>query len=105
MGKCKHYHEVSYRGNIYDPVIHVPIPQTLTHGACIKKDNERCECDGEESRCDYFPKIRAREKIGCETCRYFDDSDDACRLKNCHRAFNKAELENKDFVTDAWAKK
>ena len=39
---------------------------------------------------------------GCENCKHFREDEETCRLKNCHRAYSRLELENKDIVTDAW---
>ncbi len=45
------------------------------------------------------------EKIkSCANCKRRDDIS-TCKLLNCHRAFTHAELENKDYVTDAWSRR
>lgn len=40
----------------------------------------------------------------CGNCKRKGDDVSACKLLNCHRAYGQKELENKDFVTDAWEK-
>lgn len=42
------------------------------------------------------------EPRGCTTCKRYGDDVSACKLLNCHRAYGQKELENKDYVTDAW---
>lgn len=102
MDKCDKYHQVSGRGYRYDPATGRPIPYANEYGVCFgTKTRERCDCDGDTSRCDFYPEKRKAGR-GCGNCRRYKDDVDTCRLLNCHRAYGQKELENKDFVTDAW---
>lgn len=49
-------------------------------------------------------KENTTEARGCITCKRYGDDVSVCKLLNCHRAYGQKELENKDFVTDAWEK-
>lgn len=101
MSKCEHYYTTECGGYILSPAAGKPIPQICVHGACSRA-NKRCECDGEQSRCDYYSEVKKGASAkGCATCKHLG-CDEVCRLRNCHRIFTKAELENKDFVSDAW---
>ena len=108
MGKCDCYHVTEGRGYRYDTVTGKPIPHTYEYGICLgTKERERCSCDGDEVRCDFYPQKRKKaegEEIHCRTCKHFYNMAVECRMRNCHRAFSARELENKDFVTDAWEK-
>ncbi len=42
------------------------------------------------------------EPRGCMSCKRYGDDVSTCKLLNCHRAYGQKELENKDYVTDAW---
>ena len=103
MGKCRYYHIATvcaYRMGEDGK----PIPHKFETGRCaIAPIDPRCECDGDEARCDFYPEIRkeAGREISCATCKHWEH-DEECRLRNCHRAFTKDELEDKTFVTDAW---
>lgn len=99
MAICKFYRIAEGRSFRYDPEANVPLPYHFTYGVCVKeKECDRCYCDGNEKSCDY-------ENHDCGDCKYFDEPDEVCRSKKCHRAYTCSEIESMDVVTDAWEKR
>lgn len=110
MSKCDCYHVADGRGYKYDQDTGKPIPYAYKHGVCLgTKEREDCKCEGDTARCDFYPHKRNENKNtdvtkGCFTCKRYREDVSVCKLLNCHRAYGQKELENKDFVTDAWEK-
>jgi hypothetical protein len=104
MEQCDKYRVIQRRCFKIDPLSGKPRPYSYEEGVCLgTKELEVCGCDGDESRCDFYPEKRAKAVVRhCSNCKHFYNYAVECRLLNCYRAFSRQELEDKTFVTDAW---
>lgn len=61
--RCDCYHIESKRRYTYHPITKDPIRHDITVGVCwgTKEINE-CSCDGDRSKCDFYPEVREKAK-------------------------------------------
>ena len=62
MNKCSSYHERTERKYIFNPFTGEPAGSYLrTYGVCYgTKECEACSCDGDETRCSFYPEKREK---------------------------------------------
>ena len=65
---CSHYRIESKTRYVYHPITGQPIKQNGTVGVCWgTKEIDECSCDGDRSKCSFYPKIREKARFN-EDC-------------------------------------
>ena len=63
MNKCKCYHTQNKLRYTYNPITGSPIPHDIEVGVCWgTRECDECRCEGDETKCDFYPEIRAKAK-------------------------------------------
>lgn len=61
--KCDCYRIESKRQYTYHPITGEPIRHDITVGVCWgTKEMDECHCDGDRTKCDFYPEVRAKAK-------------------------------------------
>jgi hypothetical protein len=61
MSKCECYHTRKTLRYTYNPITGSPIPHDIEVGVCWgTKECDECRCEGDESKCDFYPEVRAK---------------------------------------------
>ena len=91
MSKCKCYHTQNKLRYTYDPITGSPIPHDIEIGVCWgTKECDECRCGGDESKCDFYPEVRAKAdktqemanvtRLWCE----IDNTCGSCHWETCN---------------------
>lgn len=63
MNKCNHYRTQSQRRYLYNPLTGEACPINITVGVCYgTRERDECTCGGDRSKCNFYPKIREKER-------------------------------------------
>lgn len=61
--KCHCYHKQPKTRYTYHPITGSPIGNNIMVGVCWgTKETEECSCGGDETKCDFYPDVRAKAK-------------------------------------------
>ena len=64
MKKCDCYHIESKHKYTYHPITREPIKHNTTVGVCWgTKEIDECNCDGDRTKCDFYPEVREKAKV------------------------------------------
>ena len=91
MSKCKCYHTQNKLKYTYDQITGSPIPHDVEVGVCWgTKECDECRCEGDESKCDFYPEVRAKAdktqemanvtRLWCE----IDNTCGSCHWETCN---------------------
>ena len=63
VNKCHCYHTQKKTRYTYNQYTGSPIPHDIEVGVCWgTKETDECKCDGDETKCDFYPEVRAKAK-------------------------------------------
>lgn len=61
--KCHCYHTQKKTRYTYNQFTDSPMPHDVEVGVCWgTKETDECNCDGDETKCDFYPKVREKAK-------------------------------------------
>lgn len=61
VNKCHCYHTQQKTRYTYHPLTGSPIPHDIEVGICWgTKECDECNCGGDETKCDFYPKVREK---------------------------------------------
>jgi hypothetical protein len=64
MKKCDCYHIQTERQYAYNPITGDPIGRNVDVGVCWgTKERDECSCNGDRSKCDFYPEVREKAHI------------------------------------------
>ena len=63
MNKCDCFRTQEKLQYLYRPFTGEPFPLYVTIGICYgTKERDECTCNGDRSKCDFYPEVREKEK-------------------------------------------
>lgn len=103
--KCHCYHKQPKTRYTYHPITGSPIGNDIVVGVCWgTKETEECSCGGDETKCDFYPKVRAEAKKKAKKSVTIKDAIEHYKYGISHDIFSEPVTTYAEMAVEALGK-